>query len=142
MKISRSGRVALIKTCTKWQVGRLRAALLLPTSGGAPKGRAGRPAIHGTSGGVPFQRCGFKKKPSRTEQEKLGNARLFPVLFLEQGLHKLLIDLLQLLFAVQCGELFLAVLHDHLQDDETGFLILILGSLALLVGLFNRKKAM
>ena len=41
MKISRSGRVALIKTCTKWQVGRLRAALLLPTSGGAPKGRAG-----------------------------------------------------------------------------------------------------
>lgn len=114
MKISRSGRVALIKTCTKWQVGRLRAALLLPTSGGAPKGRAGRPASHGTSGGVPFQRCGFKKKPSRTEQENLGNTSLFPVLFLKQGLHKLLIDLLQLLLAVQCGELFLAVLHDHL----------------------------
>jgi len=30
--IPRSGRVDLFKTCTKWQVGRLHNALLLPTS--------------------------------------------------------------------------------------------------------------
>ena len=68
-RISRSGRVALIKPARngRWVASAPLYCFQLPTlrKGGreACKPRHKR--------GVPFQRCGFKKKPSRTEQEKV-----------------------------------------------------------------------
>ena len=53
----RRGRAAPLKTCTTMQVGRLRAALPLPTSGCLRRGPGGlRTAARG---GIPFQKCGF-----------------------------------------------------------------------------------
>ena len=61
----RSGRGDPIKTCTKWQVGCLRRASLLPTSNRRPGGLQFTRRVS-----VPFKKCGFKRvqNDSRTEQ--------------------------------------------------------------------------
>ena len=107
----RSGRADPFKTCTKWQVGRLHDVSLLPTSSRPSKGRREACSPH-HEGASRLRDVGLNKTrhaPSRNQFQ------ILLIIFIgEEGLHKLLIDQIQLLIAVQGGELILAVHLDHL----------------------------